>query len=325
MGKVEIKRLGVLLVLLFGLVAAACGGPTSAPLATSSPEVTNSPAGSGSSGESSGEEAAGSPRDEIFVAVDGSGDYATLDEAVAAAAPRATITLGPGMYRLLRGLEIDTSLTLIGAGMDETEIVSGAPEHVVRFTGSGSFSAEGITFRHDGKQVADVVVIEDGTGRFSSCRFTGAIYEEGDGNRAGLRFRGSSRGAVENSIASGNDNTGFLVEQQAQPELTGNICSDNGLVGIGYMDLAKGLVSENECTGNVIGIALAVESKPTLARNKSNDNDYGIAYMDNAGGENYDNEIMRNKIGISIGGSSTVQLGDNVVRDNTEEDIRDSR
>jgi parallel beta-helix repeat protein len=322
--KVKIRTLSVLVVVLLGLIVAACGNASSTPPLTGSPEETGSPKMSQTPAASE-DQSAGSPRDEVRVEVDGSGDYATLEEAVAAAAPRATITLGPGMYRLLRGLEIDTSLTLVGAGMDETEIVSGAPGHVVRFTGSGSFNAEGITFRHDGKQMADVVVIEEGTGRFSGCRFTGAIYEEGKGNRAGLRFRGRSRGTVENSVASGNDNTGFLVEQQAQPELRGNICSDNGLVGIGYMDLAKGLVSENECTGNVIGIALAVESGPTLERNKSNDNDYGIAYLDNAGGESYGNEVMRNKVGITIGGSSTVQLGDNDVRDNTEEDIRDSR
>lgn len=324
MGKVEITRVSIVLVLLLGLIVAGCGRATGSPAESGSPLVSGTPAATGSPGGSE-DEMGSAPRDAIYVAVDGSGDYPALEQAIAAAAPEATITLGPGLYRLLAGLEIDKSLTLVGAGMDETEIVSGAPEHVFRFTGSGAFSAEGITFRHDGKQMADVVVIERGTGRFSGCRFTGAIYEEGDGNRAGLRFRGRSRGLVENSVISGNDNTGVLVEQQAQPELRGNICSDNEMVGIGYMDLARGVASENECTGNVIGIALAVESKPTLERNKSNDNDYGIAYVDNAGGENYDNEIMRNKVGISIGGSSTVQLGDNLVRDNTEEDIRDSR
>jgi F-box protein 11 len=316
--KVTKKGFGVLLVILLGLVVSACGTSPTAPPVTGSAATTDPPG-------ASEEPAAVPPRDEIHVEVDGSGDYATLEEAVAAAAPRATITIGPGMYRLLRGLEIDTSLTLVGAGMDETEIVSGAPSHVIRFTGSGTFRAEGITFRHDGKDMADVVVIEEGTGHFYSCRFTGAIYEEGKGNRAGLRFRGNSRGTVESSVASGNDNTGILLENQAQPELRGNICSDNGLVGIGYMDLAQGLASENECTGNAIGIALAIESKPTLERNKSNDNDYGIAYMDNAGGESYGNECVRNRVGMRIGGSSTVELGDNIFRDNTEEDIRDSR
>ncbi len=307
---ISMKRLGMLVVVLLGIVVAACGPSATAVPATEEPTV-----------DSTMER----PRDAITVLVDGSGDYATLEAAVTAAASGATITLGPGTYRLVRALEIGTSLTLVGAGMDETEIVSGAPGQVIRFTGSGSFEGEGITFRHDGTQMADVVVIESGMGRFSECRFTGAIYEEGEGNRAGLRFRGRSRGTVEDSVASGNDNTGFLVENQAEIELLRNICSDNGSVGIGYMDLGKGVAIENECTGNQIGIALAVESKPSLERNRCNDNDYGIAYLDNAGGESFDNECMRNRVGISVGGSSTVQLGENRCSDNTEEDIRDRR
>jgi len=313
---IRMKRLGMLVVVLLGIVVSACGPASPAVPETGTPEVSEEP-----TVEATEER----PRDEITVLVDGSGDYATVEAAVAAAAPRATITLGPGTYRLIRALDIETSLTLVGAGMDETEIVSGAPSHVIRFNGSGSFGGEGITFRHDGEQMADVVVIESGTGRFSNCRFTGAIYEEGEGNRAGLRFRGRSRGTVEDSVASGNDNTGFLVENQAEIELLRNNCSDNGSVGIGYMDLGKGVAIENECTGNQIGIALAVESRPTLERNRCNDNDYGIAYLDNAGGESFDNECMRNKVGISVGGSSTVELGENQCSDNTEEDIRDSR
>jgi parallel beta-helix repeat protein len=295
---------GVLLIGLFSMVVvSACG---------SSPSVTEAPT-------------VDPPRDEISVAVDGSGDYSTLEEALAAAQPRATITLGPGEYRLIRGLEIDTSLTLIGAGMDGTEIVSGWPGHVVKFTGSGSFAAEGITFRHDGRQAADVVVIDQGSADFSKCRFTGAVYEEGEGNRAGLRFKGSSRGTVEDSVISENDNSGILVEQQAKPELKRNVCSNNVMVGIGYMDLARGVASENECTGNAIGIAVAVEARPTLENNKCNENDYGIAYLENGGGESYGNECLRNKIGIVVGPSSTAQLGDNDCRDNSEENIRDSR
>jgi len=305
------KRIGTALSVLFGLlgvvVLSACAA---APIVLPEPtEVATS----------------ARPREDIYVAVDGSGDYLMLEEAIAAVAPRATINLGPGTYRLIRGLEIDTSMRLVGAGMDETEIVSGAPSHVINFTGSGSFEAEGITFRHDGKQMADVVVVERGTGEFLDCRFTGAIYEEGKGNRAGLRFKGSSRGMVENCEAIGNDNTGILVEQQAQPELRGNICSDNAVVGIGYMDLGRGLASENECTGNRIGIGVAVEAKPTLERNLCNDNDYGIAYVENGGGKGYANMCSRNKVGISVGASSTAELSDNDCHDNSEEDIRDSR
>jgi parallel beta-helix repeat protein len=265
------------------------------------------------------------PRDEIHVAVDGSGDYATLEEAVAAAVPRATITLGPGEYRLIWGLEIKNALTLVGAGMDETTIVSGSPDYVIRFAGTATFAAEGIAFRHDGSQVADVVVIEDGTGRFSRCSFSGATYVEGEGNRAGLRFSGSSRGSVEDSLVFGNSNTGILLEEQARPELRRNSVRDNTVVGIGYKDLARGVASENTCTGHGIGIAVSVEARPTVEMNTCNDNDYGIAYLENGGGECRGNECRRNKIGIVVGPSSTVELVDNDCRENVEEDIRDDR
>jgi len=265
------------------------------------------------------------PRDEIYVAVDGSGDYATLEEAVAASLPGATITLGPGEYRLIWGLGIKKALTLVGAGMDETIIVSGSPDYVMQFAGAGTFAAEGIAFRHDGGQVADVVVIEGGTGAFSRCSFSGATYVEGEGNKAGLRFSGTSGGSVEDSLVFGNANTGILVEEQARPELRRNTVRDNTMVGIGYKDLAQGVSSENTCTGHGIGIAVTVEARPTVEMNTCNDNDYGIAYLENGGGECRANECRRNKIGIVVGPSSTAELVDNDCRDNVEQDIRDDR
>jgi len=308
----EMKRNRLHLISLIALFVLSACGSAATPVPSPTPEPTVKPS-------------LVPKADDIYVAVDGSGDYPALEQAFRAAVPGATITLGPGEYRLIAGIEIPNSLNLVGAGMDETEIVSGGPGHVISFTGSGSFSAEGITFRHDGKLMADVVVIEDGTADFRGCRFTGALYEEGKGNRAGLRYKGRARGTVEDCEAIGNDNTGILVEQQAQPDLLRNTCSDNAVVGIGYMDLGKGLVSENECTGNKIGIGVAVESRPTLEGNRCNDNDYGIAYVENGGGQAYGNECSRNIIGITVGGSSTAQLSDNDCRDNSEVDIRDDR
>jgi hypothetical protein len=57
---------------------------------------------------------------------DGSGDYASLPEAVAAVSPGAVIHLSAGTFKLASPLAIDKPLQLIGAGMNETEIVSGA-------------------------------------------------------------------------------------------------------------------------------------------------------------------------------------------------------
>jgi parallel beta-helix repeat protein len=294
------RNVKAVLILVGVVILAACGPAT--PAATPTPS-----------------------RDNVTVMSDGSGDYDLLEHAVAMVEPGATITLGPGTYRLVYGLEIDKSITLIGAGMDETEIVSGAEDYVVRFDRGGSFTAKDITFRHDGNMMADVVVVERGVVDISGCRFTGAIYVEGEGNRAGLRLRGATSGIVEDNVFEDNDNTGLLLENQVTPTLERNVCSDNAVVGIGYMGTARGAARENECTDNAIGIAVAVEARPTLERNVCNDNDYGIAYLENGSGQAIENQCMRNKIGLVVDASASPEMVDNDCRDNTEEDIQDRR
>lgn len=63
------------------------------------------------------------PATSISVEVDGSGDYATLAEAVEEAPEGAAILLGPGTFSLTEPLRIRGSRQLIGAGMDETQVV----------------------------------------------------------------------------------------------------------------------------------------------------------------------------------------------------------
>ena len=81
---------------------------------------------------------------------DGSGDLPSLEEALVQSEPGATITLGPGTFRLERALIVGGALILEGAGRDQTEIVSGVPDWVLRFEGDGPFVGRGIKFRHEG-------------------------------------------------------------------------------------------------------------------------------------------------------------------------------
>lgn len=262
----------------------------------------------------------------IRLEADGSGDYSTLEEAVAAALPGETIFLEAGVYRLTEPLDIDKPLTLIGVGMDQVEIISEAEGYVVRAVTAGVFAAEGITFRHEGKAMADVVLVQGGEVSFVRCRFTGAVYVEGRGNKAGLRFLGSSSGLVRECLVMENNNTGILMEQGAHPILDNNVCADNEMIGIGYFDKTGGVARQNECLRNVVGIGVATQSQPTLDHNICRDNElYGIAYWDSAGGMAYKNECTGNGVGISIGGAASPELIENDCHDNTKEDILDER
>ena len=127
----------------------------------------------------------------VRLASDGSGDYATLGEAVAAVPDGSVIWLDAGTFPV-EPLEIEKSLHLAGVGIQETVIASGGGEFVVRYTGSGLFTVEDLTFRYEGSDAADVVVMQGGQIEASRCRFTGAVVVEATEYRAGLRIEGSA-------------------------------------------------------------------------------------------------------------------------------------
>ncbi len=232
----------------------------------------------------------------IRVEVDGSGDYATLEEAVANAPEGGVINLGPGVHRLAAPLTIERSLTLIGAGMDETEVVCDGPNYVLYFTGGGTFSARGITFRHEGDSPADVFVADRGQVNLSRCRFSGAVVNPFTGRNAGIRLAAYATGTVSDCDASGNSNAGILLEDEAQFTLERNTTTENQVVGIAFLSYTGGTARQNNCSANGLGgILVAGNAAPLLIQNTCNDNgDLGIAYFEGGGGVARQNECRGN-------------------------------
>ncbi|MBU1877481.1 MAG: right-handed parallel beta-helix repeat-containing protein, partial [Chloroflexi bacterium] len=178
----------------------------------------------------------------LRVAPDGSGDYPTLAAAVAAAPAGATIQLAAGTYNLTQPLDVAKPLRLTGAGMDATSVVGQTGEYVVRFTGPGTLTAEGITFRYAGTTWARVMVIKDGEVDLVRCRFTGAVRDSAtEKGGTGLWLQGDTRGQVRECRAESNGLHGIYVQDQAQPTLEGNICTGNDYTGIVYFDDASGV------------------------------------------------------------------------------------
>jgi len=260
----------------------------------------------------------------VRVAPDGSGDYPSLEAAVDAVAPGSTINLDAGTYRLAEPLDIDKPLNLVGAGMDQTEIVSAADGHVIRFSGDGPFGAADITFRHEGTAVADVAVVRGGEVTFSRCRFTGAFRGGEDQGRAGLRIEGNTTGFVQDCEAVENDTNGIRVVDQAQPTLVGNVCSDNTQIGIHYLEDAAGAARQNECLRNGRhGIAVRNQAHPTLEENTCTDNEqFGICFSDDASGVARRNLCMTNGLsGIIVREQAQPTLENNITTINEQSGI----
>ncbi len=259
----------------------------------------------------------------IRLETDGSGAYATLEEAVQKVLEGGTILLGPGIYRLAQPLEVQKPLRLIGAGKEQTIIVSEAEGHVVRFSDHGPFTVEDIAFHHEGTAMASVVVVTGGEIAFARCRFTGAIQTEEEQTTAGLWLDGDTNGVVRDCAVEDNQTVGIYVGGQAQPTLEWNLCLNNTGAGIAYRGRSGGAATRNECTGNRVGISVDEQAKPALEWNLCADNsEAGIVYSGDSGGTARQNECLWNGVhGIVIGGRSEPTLESNICMNNKEAGI----
>ena len=258
----------------------------------------------------------------IQLEADGSGDYASLEEAVRNAPHHATIRLGTGTYNLNERLNVRRSLHLVGAGMDETEIVSTAAGYAIRFTGNGPFGAENLTISHVGGQAGDVVVVRGGEITFERCRLAGATPEFEYEERAGLWLMAGTTGVVRDCTIERNDTLGIYVTAVAQPTIEGNSLTDNNTAGIAYCCSAGGTAERNTVSGSSVGIALVGEAAPALEGNTCSSNELaGIRYGDEAGGTSRQNECTGNQTGIVVGAQAQPILEANLCNDNSSAGI----
>lgn len=255
----------------------------------------------------------------VHLSADGSGDYSDLPSAVVSSEAGTTIYLDAGVHKLDVPLEIEHSLRLIGAGLEETKIVSSAPDYTIRFDGNGTFAAEGISFQHQGSEPADVLVIMDGTAIVSGCEIRGAKHwsrEEAPG--AGVRLLGDAIGLIQSSNIGYNHN-GVLVENQAHITFEGNTCIWNEADCIEFANESKGEAIGNVCSKNgSYGIVVTNQSQPDLIDNICTDNWVaGILYRGQSGGEARGNDCSHNHgSGIVVGDTARPSLDDNICSEN---------
>ena len=258
----------------------------------------------------------------VSVTPDGSGDYPSLEAAVEEVPEGSTIILEAGTFLLTEPLSVTKALTLVGAGSDQTEVVSGAEDHVVHFSGDGPFTAQGITFRHQGNRAANVVVVDGGEIDFNLCRFTGGIRDEEEKLvGSGLLIRERTNGRVRECRMEGNGLHGVAVRDQAQPTLEGNTCTGNGENGIAYFGDAGGTAQGNECSDNGMhGISINEQAEPTLERNVCRENEQaGIRFSDSSGGVASQNDCSDNKLsGIIVRNNAHPALEGNNCKGNQE-------
>lgn len=262
----------------------------------------------------------------VRVVPDGSGDYASLEAAVAAVPSGSTILLDPGTHRLAGSLEIEKSLSVQGTGMDQTIVVGTEGAQVVRFTGPGFLSAQGIAFRYEGTGPARVVTIDDAEIDIADCHFSGGIWSDAESMGGdGILLWGNSTGTIRASHFEGNGHSGIELQDQSQLLLEDNVFRDNGKSGLIYFDDSGGTARGNELTGNGLhGIEVREQAQPVLEANTSTLNaENGIAYFEYASGTARQNTCSENGLhGIGVRENAYPDLEENVCNKNQEAGIR---
>lgn len=256
----------------------------------------------------------------LVVALDGSGTHRSLAAAIADATPGATVRVGPGMHRLRRGFAIREAITLIGAGMDLTEVVCDRGDFVLRYEGRGLFGLRDLSVRWEGPQgrAVDVVSVHGSAEvLIEDCRFTGATAR-GQVAGAGLELKGAIRGSVRRCQA--NDNGwGIVAGDHAEPLLEGNTCRRNTISGIAYFGDSAGIARRNSCLNAVeyYGFFVSERAHPTLEENVCRDNTLtGIAYFNQAAGVARRNECVANGLsGIIVHQEAQPELDGNICRE----------
>ena len=236
-----------------------------------------------------------------------------------------TVTLGAGTYRLNGPLEIGKSITLVGAGMDETLIEGAYGPSMVRFTGPGELKVVGVTFAFVGEEGANVLVIDDGAVDIDSSRFTGGVWSaEAGAGGTGLLFWGDSTGVVRNSRFDSNGLHGIELKERAQLTLEGNTLTGNGENGVAFFDASSGVVRNNDCSANGLhGIGVAGEAFPSIEGNICSDNgETGIRLSGQVVSDVRGNEAARNGLhGIIALDAAQVTLEGNFANENQQSGI----
>lgn len=282
------------------------------------------------------------PSGEVWVYADGSGDYPTIEAAVADAVPETLIHLGAGTFTLTETLVADFNFGLAGNGMEGSNSTTIEYAGDVVYVDEAAFWAQDICFVCTAVGgSADVITVNHGDVTLTDCFVAGGTrWNDVAGD--GLYLYGNSVASVYGCVFAFNDLHGIEVDGISDLYAEGIVCSENGHDGICFWDESTGFVVESTCDVNGSagimandyasievrdsafsenlgdGIALYGEAYGELTGNICDSNvEAGIYFAEASDGIAADNECSGNHWGIYVDADSYPEIGQNDLYNNT--------
>ncbi|MBO0829037.1 MAG: right-handed parallel beta-helix repeat-containing protein, partial [Streptosporangiales bacterium] len=258
--------------------------------------------------------------------------YASIGEAVRAAAPGDRIVVRPGLYR--ENVVVDRPLELVGDGPSGDVVVESSGAPAVEFEAESGRVAN-LTLRGSGGGPSFGVDIKKGRLELEGCDISstgmsGVIIDYGadprlrgnrihDARQAGVVVTGDALGVIEDNEICRNGHAGVAISKGANPTLRRNRIHSGGSSGVQVYERGRGLLEDNEIAANSLaGVDIDSGANPTLRGNRIRDGKQSGVYVHGQGlGVLEDNDVTANAyvgVAVSTGGSPTVRgnrLGDN--------------
>ncbi len=258
----------------------------------------------------------------VRVMPDGTGDFPTIQDAIANLEDGATIILGAGTYTLTDTLRISKSVTIEGAGSNETIITSASADGVLIFSGPGNIILQGISFEYQGTAEANVMTIENGIFDIRACRFSKGVHNEEEeigGN--GLLIHGNSDGVIKNCWFNLNQLNGLAITDQSYALIESSTFRNNNAYGLGFWEQSSGEVRDcaselNAATGFSVQDEVTVIFENNTAKGNT---DFGFKAYDNASVTANQNDSFENGLGgFAVDQTAQLTAENNIARDNVQ-------
>jgi hypothetical protein len=231
----------------------------------------------------------------IVVALDGTGDFTSIQEAVDAAAKGDTVFLKPGRYEQDITIHSKDHLRIIGAGQDKVTLVGREDLVGVLHVGKWPYGATNV-------EITDMTINEHGGHAVGLFNGRGVVLKRLTVN--GMLFSQQVEDArIEDCTIGGSETTGVQFAD-SQAILIGNFIHDNDH-GVNVAGKSNVRLERNVITRSLFeAVVVNDRAKAVLVSNTLVKNGGGAAFLGQSQSDVSGNVVGLNRVGFLVASSS---------------------
>ncbi|HTL62299.1 MAG TPA: pectinesterase family protein [Nitrospira sp.] len=240
----------------------------------------------------------------IVVALDGTGDFRSIQEAVDAAAKGDTVFLKPGRYEQDLTIHSKDQLKLVGAGQDKVVLIGREDLVGVLHVGKWPYGATNI-------EISDMTINEHGGHAVGLFNGRGVVLKRVTVN--GMLFSQQVEDArIEDCTIGGSETTGVQFAD-SQAVVIGNFIHDNDH-GVNVAGKSNVRLERNVITRSLFeAVVVNDKAKAVLLSNTLVKNGGGAAFLGQSQSDVSGNVVGLNRVGFLVGASSRAAISYNAL------------